>query len=56
MYNHVVYHQLLLDKLIPTFIVKWPPGDRAVRWIKIQQDGPKAHIDNNDLEFLVMLL
>ena len=33
---HVVSCELLKDKLIPAIIVKWSPGDRAVRCIKIQ--------------------
>ena len=48
----VVYDELLKDKLISAIITKWPPGDRAVRCIKIQQGGSTVHIENNDPVFL----
>jgi hypothetical protein len=41
-----VYRNLLEDELIPALLTKWPPGfDRKIR---IQQDGAKAHIRDDD--------
>ena len=54
--SHVVYCELLKGKLIPAIIAKWPPGDRDTRNIEIRQDGAKAHILNNDPEFLKILV
>ena len=53
--THIVYCQLLKAKLVSAIIAKWPPGDRVVRHNKIQQDGAKVHIENNNPEFLRML-
>ena len=52
----MVYCELLKDNLIPAIIVKWPPGGRVVRHVRIQQGGAKVHIENNNPEFWEMLV
>ena len=47
----VVYRDLLINKLIPAILDKWPRGDRMSRTIYIQQDGAKKHIREDDEEF-----
>ncbi|KAL7568198.1 hypothetical protein ACA910_020889 [Epithemia clementina (nom. ined.)] len=44
-----VYRDLLINKLIPAIHAKWPLGSTSK--IRIQQDGAKAHIEENDSEF-----
>ncbi|KAL7575060.1 hypothetical protein ACA910_000431 [Epithemia clementina (nom. ined.)] len=44
-----VYRDLLMNKLIPAIHTKWPFGSTTA--ICIQQDGAKAHIEENDPEF-----
>ena len=39
-----VYRELLISKLLPAIIEKWPQTDRLSRKIYIQQDGAKSHI------------
>ena len=39
-----VYHDLLLSKLIPSILEKWPRRDMFSRKIFIQQDRAKNHI------------
>ena len=39
-----VYHDLLITKLIPSILEKWPRRDRLSRKNFIQQDGAKTHI------------
>ena len=39
-----VYRDLLIRKLIPAILEKWPTRDRNSRKIFIQQDGAKNHI------------
>ena len=46
-----VYHDLLITKLIPSILEKWPRGDRLSRKIFIQQDGAKNHISCNNKLF-----
>ena len=46
-----VYRELLISKLLPAIIEKWPQTDRLSRKIYIQQDGPKSHIGEDDKEF-----
>jgi hypothetical protein len=41
-----VYRNLLEDELIPALLLKWPSGFN--RTIRIQQDGAKAHIPDDD--------
>ena len=46
-----VYRELLISKLLPAIIEKWPRTDRLSRKIWIQQDGAKSHINTDDEEF-----
>ena len=46
-----VYHELLISKLLPAIVEKWPWMDRLSRKIWIQQDGAKSHINTDDDEF-----
>ena len=46
-----VYRELLISKLLPAIIEKWPRTDRLSRKIWIQQDGAKSHINTDDQEF-----
>ena len=46
-----VYRDLLINKLIPAILDKWPRRDRMSRTIYIQQDGAKNHIREDDEEF-----
>ena len=47
----VVYRDLLINKLIPAILEKWPRSNRMSRTIYIQQDGAKNHIREDDEEF-----
>ena len=51
MVTKVVYRDLLINKLIPAILEKWPRRDRMSRTIYIQQDGVKNHIREDDEEF-----
>ena len=46
-----VYRELLISKLIPAILEKWPRRDRMSRTIYIQQDSVKNHICEDDEEF-----
>ena len=46
-----VYRELLISKLLPAIVEKWPRMDRLSRKIWIQQDGTKSHINTDDNEF-----
>ena len=46
-----VYRELLISKLLPAIIEKWPWTDRLSRKIYIQQDGAKSHIGEDDKKF-----
>ena len=46
-----VYRDLLINKLIPAILDKWPRRDRMSRTIYIQQDGAKNHIREDNEEF-----
>ena len=46
-----VYCELLISKLLPVIVEKWPWTDRLSRKIWIQQDGAKSHINTDDNEF-----
>ena len=46
-----VYHELLISKLLPAIVEKWPQTDQLLRKIWIQQDGAKSHISADDNEF-----
>ena len=46
-----VYRDLLIMKLIPAIVEKWPISDRNSRKIFIQQDGVKNHIHEDDKLF-----
>ena len=46
-----VYRELLISKLLPAIIEKWPQTDRLSRKIYIQQDSAKSHIGEDDKEF-----
>ena len=45
-----VYHDLLISKLIPSILEKWPRS-KLSRKIFIQQDGAKNHISCDDKLF-----
>ena len=45
-----VYRELLISKLLPAIVEKWPRMDRLLRKIWIQQDGAKSHISTDDNE------
>ena len=45
------YCELLISKLLPAIVEKWPRMDRLLRKIWIQQDGTKSHISTDDSEF-----
>ena len=32
-------------QLISAVIAEWPPGDRVIRCIRVQQDGAEVHIE-----------
>ena len=46
-----VYRELLISKLLPAIVEKWPQTDQLLRKILIQQDGAKSHISADDDEF-----
>ena len=46
-----VYRDLLIRKLIPAILEKWPARDKNLRKIFIQQDGAKNHIHEDDKLF-----
>ena len=46
-----VYWDLLISKLIPSILEKWPRRDILSRKIFIQQDGAKSHISCDDKLF-----
>ena len=46
-----VYRELLISKLLPAIMEKWPWTDRLSRKIFMQQDGAKSHICENNNEF-----
>ena len=46
-----VYRDLLITKLIPAIVERWPVSDRNSRKIFIQQDGAKNHIREDDKLF-----
>ena len=46
-----VYHELLISKLLPEIVEKWPRTDWLLRKIWIQQDGAKSNITADDNEF-----
>ena len=46
-----VYWDLLITKLIPAIMERWPVSDRNSRKIFIQQDGAKNHICEDDKLF-----
>ena len=46
-----VYRDLLITKLIPAIMERWPVSDRNLRKIFIQQDGAKNHIREDDKLF-----
>ena len=50
-----VYRELLISKLLPVIVEKWPRMDRLSRKIWIQQDGAKSHINTDDNEFKEVL-
>ena len=45
-----VYCDLLISKLLPAIVEKWPTMDRLSRKIWIHQDGTKSHISTDDNE------
>ena len=51
-----VYCELLISKLLPAIVVKWPWMDQLSRKILIQQDGAKSHISADTNEFKEALI
>ena len=51
MVTQEVYQDLLIPKLLPAIMEKWPRSDRLSRKIFIQQDGAKNHISEDDKVF-----
>ena len=51
-----VYCELLISKLLPAIVEKWPQTDWVSRKILIQQDGAKSHISADDNEFKEVLI
>jgi hypothetical protein len=51
------YRELLLEKVFPAIMTKWPRGDwgRANVIIRVQQDGAPLHIDPQDPALLLGL-
>ena len=47
--NRDIYRRLLLQNVIPAIKNKFP---RTNRFVTIQQDGAKSHIEPNDEQFL----
>ena len=46
-----VYRDLLISKLIPAILEKWPSRDRMSRRLFIQQDSANNHVCENDKDF-----
>jgi hypothetical protein len=46
------YRQYMLDKVIPAILEKFPMRILQNGGVKIQQDGAKSHIPDNDKEWL----
>ena len=48
-----VYRNLLLEKVVPSIVEKWPRSEwtNPAVIIRIQQDGPQAHIKPDDVAF-----
>ena len=46
-----VNQDILISKLIPAIVEKWPSRDRMSRRLFIQQDTAKNHIHEDDMEF-----
>ena len=46
--NRDVYHEYLIQKLLPAVKEKWPRNNAKIR---LQQDGAKSHILEDDTEF-----
>ena len=46
-----VYRDILIMKLVPAIVERWPVSDRSLRTIFIQQDGAKNHIRDDDKLF-----
>ena len=45
------YQELLIPRLLPAIVEKWPWTDQLLRKILIQQDGAKRYISADDNEF-----
>ena len=52
-----VYRRLLVEKVVPAIIEKWPRGEwnDRTRIIRIQQDGPNTHIKPNGSQWTAEL-
>ena len=46
--THDVYHEYLIEKFLPVVKEKWPMHNARIR---LQQDGAKSHILQDDVEF-----
>ena len=51
-----VYQDLLISKLLPAIMEKWPRRDRLSRKISIQHDREKTHISEDDKVFKDVLM
>ena len=51
-----LYHDLLISKLLPAIVEKWPWMDQLSRKILIHQDGAKSHISADNDEFKEALI
>ena len=56
MVTQEVYQDLLISKLLPAILQKWPRRDQLSRKSFIQQDGEKNHISENDRVFKEALM
>jgi hypothetical protein len=46
-----MYHQYLLDKVVPAILARFPKAYLDRHGVRIQQDGAKSHIQDDDEEF-----
>ena len=51
-----VYRELLISKLLPAIVEKWPWTDQLLRKNLMQQDGVKSHISADDDKFKEALI
>ena len=56
MVTQQVYQDVLIKKLLPAILQKWPTQDQLSRKVFIQQDAAKTHIRDNDRVFKEALI